>query len=205
VYLNDRLSTIIYPSRGPRVSPALCDIYILPAVAHGAPPFVNRFDLRHPPTYPEPSFQVLFSSSPHRMAMKSVYPLVVSWNRNHCDLVSLSHDANIEALPGLHRSGRCSKHSSESFLHPLHDIAPSSSTGRSMPAMIQHATIEFYKLLGERRHITIVCQLLLRVSPESNILTFPTSLCMKYKPHSPRSLYSSLSTPPWPHRRCPPK
>ena len=55
--------------------------------------------------------------------------------------------------------------------------------------MIQHTTIRFHKLLGERRHITIVCQLLLRVSPESNIPTFPTSLCTKYKPRSPRSLH----------------
>jgi hypothetical protein len=34
-------------------------------------------------------------------------------------------------------------------------------------------------------------------------LTFLTSLRMKYKPCSPRSLYSSLPTPPWPHHRCP--
>jgi hypothetical protein len=140
-----------------------------PSAGGGRPehhsPFVNRLDLGHPPTHPEPSSQAHFSSSPHRMFMNFVYPLV---SQNYCDLVSLS-DYLVTRILRRYRvctePGGCSKSSSEAFLHPLHDIAPSSSTGRSMPAMIQHATIDFHYLLGERRHITIVCQLLLRAIP----------------------------------------
>ena len=136
------------------------------------------------------------------MVMKFVYPFVVSR-----DLVSLC-DYLVTRI--LRRSRVCTDpegvpNTAPSHTYsPLREIAPSSSTGRSMPAS-QHATIGFHSLLGERRHIPIVCQLLLRVSPESNIPTFPTSSRMKYKPRSTRSLYSSLPTPPWPHRRCPPK